>query len=128
MPWSEQGNKGLIAKYGKGKIEQTGKNGIEIIAGRRCFLPRINDSIRFQFRGKGIQSHGLAVCHEEENRNVEAVRLTDKGKLYLEDNPHLYNPIDWKWVVTTAIAVVAAIAAIAALFVSCAIYLQFSVS
>ena len=65
----------------------------------------------FNSGARELQSHGLAVCHEEENRNVEAVRLTDKGKLYLEDNPHLYNPIDWKWVVTTAIAVVAALAA-----------------
>lgn len=81
----------------------------------------------FNSGAKELQSHGFAVCHAEENRNVEVVRLTDKGKLYLEDNPAIHNPVDWKWVVTTAIAVVAAIAAVAALFVSCAIYLHLSV-
>lgn len=74
-----------------------------------------------------LKHHGFAVCHEEENGNVEVARLTDKGKLYLEDNPALRNPVDWKWVATTAIALVAAIAAMAALFVSCAVYFQFCV-
>lgn len=81
----------------------------------------------FNFGARELQSHGFAVCHEEENCNVEVVRLTDKGKLYLEYNPAIHNPVDWKWVVTTAIAIIAAIAAVAALFVFCAIYLRLSV-
>ena len=41
----------------------------------------------FNSGARELQHHGFSVCHEEENGNVEIVRLTDKGKLYLEDNP-----------------------------------------
>ena len=109
------------------KLSKQAKTALKSLRGGVVACPESMIQSDFNSGARELQSHGLAVCHEEENRNVEAVRLTDKGKLYLEDNPHLYNPIDWKWVVTTAIVVVAAVAAIAALFVSCAIYLHLSV-
>lgn len=73
----------------------------------------------FNAGARELQSMGLAVCHEEEGGNVEIVRLTDYGKLYLESNPRLRNPIDWKWVITTTITAIAAIASSIALFVAC---------
>lgn len=47
-----------------------------------------------------------------------AVELTDFGKAYLQDNPHLTNPIDWAKVSAIA-AVIAAVIAFIALFVAC---------
>ena len=49
----------------------------------------------------------------------ETAQLTTFAKNYLAENPKLRNPIDWKWIVTTALAAVAAAAAVAALFVAC---------
>lgn len=45
-----------------------------------------------------LQRNGLAICHQEENGNVEAVRITDYGRDYLASNPRLNNSFDWKWV------------------------------
>ena len=51
----------------------------------------------------------------------EAAQLTTFAKNYLAENPHLHNPIDWKWVITTTLAAIAALAAVAALFVACSL-------
>ena len=61
---------------------------------------------------------GLVRAAFIEGHRLEAAELTTMGKQYLYDNPHLWNPIDWKWIVTT---VLAAIAAAAALFAACSI-------
>lgn len=56
-----------------------------------------------------------------EGGSVEDVRLTAYGRQYLAEHPALRNPIDWRWTITTAVALVAAIAAVCALFVSCSL-------
>ena len=68
-----------------------------------------------------LRRHDFAVCHQEENGNVEAAQLTEKGKLYLSLNPSLHNPIDWKWLITTIIACIAAISALIALLIACSL-------
>ena len=73
----------------------------------------------FNTGARELKSMGLAICHEEEGGNVEIVRLTDYGKLYIESNPHLRNPIDWKWIITTTITAMAAIASFIAILVAC---------
>ena len=50
---------------------------------------------------------------------VEDVKLTVKGRAYLNNNPHLYNPIDWKWVVLALFTAMTAIATTVALFIAC---------
>lgn len=109
------------------KLSKQAKTVLKSLRGGVVACPESMIQSDFNSGARELQHHGFTVCHEEENGNVEVARLTDKGKLYLEDNPALHNPVDWKWVVTTAIAIVAAVAAIAALFVSCAIYLHLSV-
>lgn len=44
--------------------------------------------------------------------------LTDYGRTYIAQNPHLFNPIDWKYLITTAIAVIALGISIYSLFKS----------
>lgn len=83
------------------------------------FCPETMLQSAFNAGARELQSMGLAICHEEESGNVEMVRLTDYGKLYLESNPRLRNPVDWKWIITTTIAAIAALASSIALFVAC---------
>lgn len=73
----------------------------------------------FNNGARELQSCNLAYCHEEENGNVEVMRISEYGKRYIAFNPSLSNPVDWKWVITTTIAIIAAISAFAALFVAC---------
>ena len=66
-----------------------------------------------------LQSIGFAVCMQEEGGDVIAARLTDKGRQYIAEHPTLRNPIDWKWITGTIIAVISLFVAIIALFVAC---------
>ena len=67
-----------------------------------------------------LERLGLVEAFWVEEKDTPAeVLLSDTGAMYLAENPSLRNPTDWKWVVTTAIAVVGAGTAIAALFVAC---------
>lgn len=53
---------------------------------------------------QGLQDKGFVCVCWATGHEVVAVDLTDAGLLYIEQNPHLYNPVDWKWIITTAIA------------------------
>lgn len=68
-----------------------------------------------------LMTLGLVRAAFIEGHRLEAAELTTMGKQYLYDNPHLRNPIDWKFIVTTTLAAIAAAAAVAALFVACSL-------
>jgi len=73
----------------------------------------------FNNGARELRNKGLAVCHEEEGGDVIISRLTDMGKRYSAFNPSLSNPIDWKWIISTAIGLISLAVAIIALFVAC---------
>ncbi len=54
-----------------------------------------------------------------EDGDYEAARLTHDGKDHLVENPHLRNPIDWKWWIGIAIGVATLTVAIIALCIAC---------
>ena len=68
---------------------------------------------------ESLERKGLAKVAWTEGHKIVDAHLTDSGNTYLSLNPSLRNPVDWKWVITTSIAIVAAVAGIAALFVAC---------
>ena len=68
-----------------------------------------------------LEWKGLAQGAWTEGYDLDDARITRQGKVYLAQNPTLRNPVDWRWVITTAIATVAAVAGMAALFVSCSL-------
>lgn len=70
---------------------------------------------------RSLEQKGLAKGAWQEGGEMEDARLTPFGREYLAENPSLRNPVDWRWVITTAIATVAALASIVALFVSCSL-------
>lgn len=56
---------------------------------------------------KGLAKGAWAYGHE-----LVGARITSFGEEYLSINPMLRNPVDWKWVIATSIALVAAVASI----------------
>lgn len=70
---------------------------------------------------RSLEHKGLAKGAWQEGGEMEDARITPFGREYLAENPSLRNPVDWRWVITTAIATVAALASIVALFVSCSL-------
>ncbi len=71
-----------------------------------------------------LERHGLLRVLWVEGHTVVDCRLTNFGKAYMLANPHLRNPIDWRWVVTTAISIAALLVAIATLLTACRILQQ----
>jgi hypothetical protein len=65
-----------------------------------------------------LQEKGL-VGFKENYDEVHRSRLTTKGSVYMESNPKLCNPVDWKGIITMTAMVVTALAASLALFISC---------
>ncbi len=59
-----------------------------------------------------LEIKGLIKGAYVEGGGVEAARLTSYGRTFLAENPKLRNPLDWKWIITTAIAVAGLITAI----------------
>lgn len=48
-----------------------------------------------------------------------ASELTDYGRAYLDNNPHLFNPVSWKWIIATFISFATLVVAIIALCIAC---------
>ena len=61
---------------------------------------------------RSLERKGLVKGAYVERGGVEAVRLTSDGRMFLAENPKLKNPLDWKWIITTAIAAAGLITAI----------------
>lgn len=61
---------------------------------------------------RSLERKGLVKGAYVEGGGVATARLTAKGRVFLAENPKLKNPLDWKWIITTAIAVAGLITAI----------------
>lgn len=59
-----------------------------------------------------LERKGLVKGAYIEGGGVETVKLTYLGKDCLIENPRLHNPLDWKWIITTAIWITALIATV----------------
>ncbi len=64
---------------------------------------------------RSLKRKGLVCGAYVEGGEVVDSKLTDDGKMYFAENPHLYNPINWALVLSAAGVIVA----ILALFVAC---------
>ncbi len=67
----------------------------------------------------GLEREMLVAVARDDGRAVADTRLTDYGRQYIAENPGLHNPVNWKWIITTAMSATAACASIVALFIAC---------
>lgn len=100
------------------KLSKDEKRVLRLVASGGLQPDTISESI---FNGcvRSLEREGLVKGAYVEGGGVEAARLTSEGRLFLAENPNLRNPIDWKWWITTAIAVIGTAVAIVALFIAC---------
>ena len=80
--------------------------------------PRNITPIMFHFCLSTLSEKGLVEFHSNSNIILDA-GLTLKGCAYMEENPKLRNPIDWKWIISIILSAIVAIATTLALFVAC---------
>lgn len=68
---------------------------------------------------RSLVRKGLVRAAFIEGGDIEASDLTPEGRCLFAENPQLRNPVDWKWIIATGIAIVGAITGIIALFIAC---------
>lgn len=86
-----------------------------------CGCPDTYPRHKFVSCVDSLERLGLAKGAWTEGHNLENACITPYGKAYMAFNPNLCNPIDWKWVIATSVAVASAVFAAAALFVACSV-------
>lgn len=96
------------------------REALRLVAAGAGHCPSAYPADVFNASVRSLDRLGLVEALYEEGGGVADSRLSDDGRLYLATNPRLRNPVDWRWIATAAISLIAAIAAIAALFISCA--------
>lgn len=70
---------------------------------------------------RSLEMKGLARCLWSEAGSLVDSKVTKEGREYVAMNPSLRNPFDWKFALTTAIAMIAAAASVLALFIACSL-------
>lgn len=81
-------------------------------------VPRNITLVMFHYCLSTLREKGLVEFKVNYDEVIRA-GLTVKGAAYLEQNPKLRNPVDWKWLVTTILVAITAVATTLALFVAC---------
>lgn len=77
--------------------------------------PRNITLVMFHYCLSTLEEKGLVDFKANYDKVLEA-GLTVKGAVYLEQNPKLKNPIDWKWIILTILTSITAISTLLALF------------
>ncbi|MBR4963604.1 MAG: hypothetical protein IKY54_06880 [Muribaculaceae bacterium] len=70
--------------------------------------PRKITLVMFHYCLSTLQEKGLIEFRANYDEVLEA-ELTIKGNVYLEQNPKLKNPVDWKWIILTILSSITAI-------------------
>lgn len=101
------------------KLSKAEKTVFRMIASGQDFCPATFPADVFNYCVRSLESLGFVKGYYIEGGSVEAAKLTPLGRQYLAEYPRLNNPIDWKWVVTTLIAVGMLLVGIASLLTAC---------
>ena len=80
--------------------------------------PRNLSPLVFFYSLSTLQEKGLVKCRFNYDEVIDA-KLSVKGKVYLEQNPKLKNPIDWKTFIIVISTAITAVATTVAIFVRC---------
>lgn len=103
-----------------GKIKLS-KNARRVLKAAACGVvscPACMTVYDFNNGARELAIKGLLHYHEEECGNVEAMKLSEAGIIYISTHKRLMNPVNCSMIAAIA-ACVAAVAAVAALFVAC---------
>lgn len=77
-------------------------------------LPTGVDTRQYADACQGLKDKGLALVMFSTGHEVYAADITDAGIVYLENNPHLFNPVNW--------ALISAITGIVAILVTIVLF------
>lgn len=100
------------------RLSREEKKVLRHIVGNGEKQPRDTTPIMFHYCLSTLQEKGLVKFRSNYDEILSA-KITVKGAAYLEQNPELKNPIDWKWIIQTVLIAATAVATMLALFIAC---------
>jgi len=100
------------------KLTRSQKAALRHIALDCAHLPDEMSESQFAYAVARLESKGLAHAAWASGHELCSVELTEYGRTYLQQNPHLHNPIDWSKAAAIAAIIFALIGAIT-LLVAC---------
>ncbi len=105
------------------KLSKTEKKVLRMLDAGFTDVPSDIPYDKYALVASSLKKAGLVKCSFLTNGKVCGIRLTKQGKMYLYDNPYLFNPVNWsKWAAITGI--VTALISLAVLVIGCVAILK----
>ena len=101
------------------RLSKLEKNVLRMIATGQCVCPAAFPRHAFNAAVRSLEDIGLVRAMYIEGGEVVEVKLTSLSRQYFAENPNLHNPVDWRWVITTAISLLSAAIGVIAMLVAC---------
>ena len=101
------------------KLTRNEKRLLRNIAANVDYFPDGMSDEAISCAAAALERCGLILVSWSSGHIVASTELTEFGVSYIIDNPHLHNPIPWRWIVGTAITIATLIVSIIALLTAC---------
>lgn len=101
------------------RLSKDGKRVLRMVAAGQCACPAVFPRHAFNAAVRSFDRIGLVRAMYAEGGEVVDAKPTPEARQYLAENPGLRNPVDWRWVVTSAIGILGLAASVIALLVAC---------
>lgn len=100
------------------RLSKSEKEVLRMVATGQHQCPREYPQHTFSTAIRTLKAKGFISAHFREGGAVIDARITDYGRQYMAEYPHLFNPLDWSMVAAIS-SIVATIISTLALFVAC---------
>lgn len=104
---------------GRVRLSKDERRVLRMVAAGQCACPAAFPRHAFNAAVRSLERAGLVRAAYAEGGEVVEVKLTSEARQYLAENPGLRNPVDWRWVVTSAISLLSAAIGVIAMLVAC---------
>lgn len=101
------------------RLSKDEKRVLRLIAAGQCTCPAAFPRHVFNAVVRSLDHIGFVHAMYAEGGEVVEVKPTPEARQYLAENPGLRNPVDWRWVVTSAISLLSAAIGVIAMLVAC---------
>lgn len=101
------------------RLSKDEKRVLRMVVAGQCACPASFPRHTFNVVVRSLDHIGLVRAMYAEGGEVVEVKPTPEARQYLAMNPRLRNPVDWRWVVSSAIGILGLAVSIIAMLVAC---------
>ena len=106
------------------KLTKSEKRVFRLLASGFTGIPSDIPYDRYILAVRSLKDKGLVYCSFLTDDTLWVIRITEKGRFYIFENPNLKNPVDWNKIAALA-AIVSAILALVTILVGCTFLMNY---